>query len=156
MSNTAEIWGKYNTLYKLAKSITKNDDDAHDLVMEVSLMLLDKTLAPDWYLYTVMRNEWFNKNSTFNKKYGRKEIDFVELELMQVESHLYQEQLEALRVAPLTDLEQKMLACYVECSYNASEVSRKYKISREVVNRIVHELKKKLRHEYNRIINNPE
>jgi hypothetical protein len=46
-----------------------------------------------------------------------------------------------------------MLACYVECKYNASAVSRKYSISRDVVNRTIYEVKFKLKTEYDRIIN---
>lgn len=150
------IWDKYDKLRKAALSITKNKDDAHDLAMEVCLMMIDKPYAPDWYMYTVMRNEWFNKYSTFNKKYGRRAIDAIAFELAVQEAEHDNTQLEALRVAPLTDLELKMLSCYVECKYNASAVSRKYNISREVVNRTIHEVKYKLKNEYNRIINNPD
>ena len=119
-------------------------------------MMMDKPDAPEWYMYTVMRNEWFNKYSTFNKKYGRRAIDAITFELAMQEAEHDTVQLEALRVAPLTDLELKMLSCYVECKYNASAVSRKYNISREVVNRTIHEVKYKLKNEYNRIINNPD
>ena len=150
------IWHKYDKLRKAALSITKNKDDAHDLAMEVCMMMMDKPDAPEWYMYTVMRNEWFNKYSAFNKKYGRRAIDAITFELAMQEAEHDTVQLEALRVAPLTDLELKMLSCYVECKYNASAVSRKYNISREVVNRTIHEVKYKLKNEYNRIINNPD
>jgi hypothetical protein len=148
-----QIWDKFPRLKQLGKSITKNDDDAYDLAMEVCLIMLDKPLAPDWYLYTVMRNEWFNKNSNFNKKYGRKDIDAIRFELVSAGEEVNETQFEALRKAPLTELEEKMLACYVECKYNASAVSRKYSISRDVVNRTIYEVKFKLKTEYDRIIN---
>jgi len=150
------IWDKYDKLRRAALSITKNKDDAHDLTMEVCLMMMDKPEAPEWYMYTVMRNEWFNKYSGFNKKYGKRSIDIIAFELALQDAEHDNTQLEALKTAPLTDLELKMLSCYVECKYNASAVSRKYNISREVVNRTIHEVKYKLKNEYNRIINNPD
>lgn len=159
------IWDKYDKLRKAALSITKNKDDAHDLAMEVCMMMMDKPEAPEWYMYTVMRNQWFNKYSTFNKKYGKLMIDKIDIGMFfsRISFELYMKgeehddtQLEALKAAPLTDLELKMLSCYVECNFNASAVSRKYKISREVVNRTIHEVKYKLKNEYNRIINNPD
>lgn len=148
-----DIKSDLNEVYLYAKRIA--GELGNDLVHHVYLKLYDKQIENrNAYFKTCIKNDYYNKNSTFNKLYRLDECDLNDIEEIHITSINYDSQL-LHKIFLQLEMEgySKQVQVYKDCKLvgSVSSFSKESKINNRTITKICNFVHNEIIRRYNEL-----